>query len=453
MAYEKGVGMVRKKVAPFAVLVAAASLFIGCGGIDNTDENTVGSNLISGEIIDDINASTMLQVIQSQIPELNATNAFGYKAVKIVYDTTTPDGKTVKASGLLVIPEVSDAYKQYLTQNGKTFSVSSICDNHGTIFKNDEAPSVVEKHNGKPDYSVAVLMSGYAGFATIAPDYLGYGESNNTVHPYIMKSSAQASLDMIKASIRYMQDHGIAYNGQLFVSGYSEGGYVAMNLARDIEQNHSDEFTLKGVAPMAGPYDVEALGDYELNASKKMVVPAFLAEIGWSYSVYYDDVSIDDLMVKASVFRQIDLFGGQYDTVAIQAYLGLADIANGDYGFNTHTANELFKTSFIDDYHNNLNNSVRVHFEENNAYKNWTPEAPVNLIQCQDDEVVPFALSTQKAYMTLSATDANVSMTPIPSSMLPAPTQTSFLVHQRCGNVAYGVAVKWFDAIRQGDTQ
>ncbi len=439
----------RMKSIKTVLLLFAAAFIVGCG-IDNTDENTVGSNLVSATVVEDINASTMLAVVQANI-DANATNAFGYKAVRIVYNTTTPNGDTVQASGLLVIPEATDAYKQYLASQGKSFSVSAICENHGTIFLNSEAPSELEQSNGLPDYSTAVLMTGYAGFATIAPDYLGYGVSNKkAVHPYIMKSSAQASLDMITASLRYMQDNGIAFNGQLFISGYSEGGYIAMALAEEIEQNHSSELKIKGVAPMAGPYDVEKLGIYELNATKVMEYPAFLAEIAWSYASYYDDVSLDSsIVVGPSAFNSQDLFGGDYDAPQIHALLGLST----NYGFNTYTTDQLFTSSFINDFQNNVNNPVRVHFEENNVYKNWTPKTKVNLIHCVDDEIIPYGISAQVAYDSFSARDADVSITPIPSSMIPAASASAPFVHQRCGSVAYGAAVQWFDAIRKGDIQ
>ncbi len=439
-----------KKRTALLLSAAAAMLFVGCGGIENTDQNTVGDNFVSAEVIDDINDSVMKNVIKATI-DPNAEYAFGYKAVKIVYNTTTPTGERVKASGLLVIPSVSAAYKQYLAKLGKSFSISSICDNHGTIFKNDEAPTLVEKADGMPNYSLAVLMSGYAGFATIAPDYLGYGESKGVTHPYIMKSSAQASLDMIKASIRYMQDNGIAYNGQLYISGYSEGGYVAMSLAQEIERNHAGEFTLQGVAPMAGPYDVAALGSYELNATKPMVVPAFLAEIAASYAHYYDDINLSSVLntTQANVIVSKNLFGGDYNTTQIHTELGFT--TNG--GFGVYPAGALFQTSFIDDYHDNLNNSVRVRFEENNAYKEWTPKAKMHLIQCESDEVIPFALSSQIAYTALNATGASVTLSEINASVVPpynGQTVTT-LAHQRCAEKAYAIAVDWFDKIRSGE--
>jgi pimeloyl-ACP methyl ester carboxylesterase len=430
------------------VMLGMSVILSGCGSSGNTGANAVGNNFVSATVIDDINASVMLSVVKAKI-DANATNAFGYKAIKIVYKTTNENGDSVNASGMLVLPTATDAYKAYLASLGKSFSISAICDNHGTIFLNSEAPTSVEVTNGMPDSSLGVLMTGFAGFAAILPDYLGYGDSQGQNHPYIMKTTDQASLDMIRASVRYMTDNHIAFNGQLYISGYSEGGYVAMDLAKDIQENYSSEFNLKGVAPMAGPYDVEALGVYDLNTSSKMVYPAFLAYIADSYSKAYSDINISDLAVKASVFSSVDLFGGNYDAVHIHVALGLAN-GTTDYGFNTHFPQELLISSFISDFQSNFNNILRVKFAQN-SIDDWTPNMKMNMIQCVDDEIIPFAISTQKTYSKFIANGATaVSLTPIPSSMIPTATPTTPFVHQRCGNVAYGAAVKWFDNIRSG---
>ena len=340
-----------KKISVFLTFLAASFILLlnGCGGsYGNEGANSVGSTLKKATLIDDINSTTMLSIVKAKI-DANATNAFGYKSIKITYKTKDINGKDINASGLLVIPVASDAYKSYLATLGKHFSVSLVCDNHGTIFLNSEAPSVAEKQDGLPNNTLAVLMTGYAGFAVAMPDYVGYGDSKGKVHPYIMKRSAQASLDMIRASIKYMTDHQVLFNGQLFISGYSEGGYVSMALAKDIEDKYSSEFHLKGVAPMAGPYDIEAIGAYDLNSSRKMVYPAFLAEIAYSYSKAYNDINLSDLVVKPEVFKSVPLFGGDYNTVMIHTALGLANPSKGDYGFYTHYANELFKDSFLND--------------------------------------------------------------------------------------------------------
>lgn len=438
--------------AKYFVALSMVGFLSACGTDGNTGEDAIttgSSQLVSAEVIDDINASTMLQVVQANI-DPDATNAFGYKAVKITYNTTGQDGESVIASGLLVIPTATSEYQAYrVSQGEQPFSVSMLCDNHGTIFLDSEAPSNKEVANGLPDYSLAVLMTGYAGFAAIYPDYIGFGESNGTVHPYVMKEASSTSgLDMIKASMKYMQDNNIVINYQLYISGYSEGGYNAMALAQKVEESFSDRVNLMGVAPMAGPYNVEAMANIELNASRTMAYPAFLADLAYSYGHYYDDLNISDVTVQSEM-ALATAFNGDYDTVPIHVILGLAN-GTTDYGFYTHTANELFQDSFITEYQSTPNAAIHTRFIENNV-DNWTPRSKMNLIHCVDDEIIPFSESSDTYGKFLNA-GADVTLSPIPTVYLSQQVDASHpFVHANCGTEAYGAAVQWFNAIRQGD--
>ena len=428
-------------------------LLSGCGD-DGTSVNKIdtgSAEFVSATVIDDINASVMLQYVKGAINP-DAVNAFGYKAVKITYNTVNEDDTPVVASGLLVIPVATEAYQQYRAAQGlPPFSVSMICENHGTIFADKDAPSNKEVSNGAPDYATAILMTGYAGFASVDPDYIGFGDSKDTIHPYIMKkASARASLDMIKASMKYMEDQGIILNHQLYITGYSEGGYVAMATAQKVEEELSS-VNLMGVAPMAGPYNVKDLGDIEINATRRMVYPAFLADLIYSYSHYYSDVNLSEVANANITPAQFALaFNGEYDTIAIHTILGLADPENGDYGFYTHTADELFSDTFINDYQNNVNNPSKIKFEEDNV-DNWTPHSKMNLIQCIDDEIIPFSESNN-TYNTLKANGADVTLTAIPTAALSQQQDATHpFIHVNCGSSAYGAAVSWFAAIRNGD--
>ena len=435
-----------------STMVLSAIFFSGCGGSSNEGVNNVGSNLISATVIDDINASTMLSIVKAKI-DPNALNAFGYKAIKIVYKTKGQNDEDINASGLLVIPSATKEYNDYRVSQGQSqFSISMICDNHGTIFANDEAPSNVEVENGMPDYSVAVAATGYAGFALVAPDYIGYGESNGTVHPYMLeKASARASLDMINAAQRYMTDNNILFNGQLFISGYSQGGYTAMALAKEIEQNHSNQYKIMGLAPMAGPYDLKALADIELDANHTMVYPAFLADLGNGYANYYNnDITLDTILasnIDKTTFPT--LFNGDYNEYEIHAALGFTE----NLGFNTYKANKLFQDNFINDYQNNANNIFKEKLEENSVY-NWTPRTKINLIHCSDDEIIPFSMS-QTAYDTFLANgvdSSNITLTTLPTAILSQQQDlTHPFVHANCAKEAYGVALDWFNKIRIGE--
>ena len=442
-----------KNSSKYFIALSLGVLLSACGTQGNTGVNSVengSAQFVSATVIDDINASVMLHVVQAAI-DVNATNAFAYKAVKISYNTVNEDNRPVVASGLLVIPSATDAYQAYRISQGQApFSVSMLCDNHKTIFANVEAPTSVEVSDYQPNYPLAVLETGYAGFAGIFPDYIGFGDSLGTVHPYIMKkASARASLDMIKASMKYMEDNGVVLNHQLYITGYSEGGYIAMATAQKVEEELGS-VNLMGVAPMAGPYSVEDLANRELNATHTMVYPAFLADLAYSYSHYYDDANLSEIANANISFTQFQTaFNGSYDTVPIHTILGLADPANGDYGFYTHKASELFSTAFLNDYANNVNSVMRGRFQEN-ALDNWTPKSKMNFIQCLDDEIIPFSESNN-TYNKFKANGADVTLTGIPTAILSQQKDATHpFVHVNCGPTAYGAAVQWFDAIRQG---
>ena len=77
------------------------------------------------------------------------------------------------------------------------------------------------------------------GYIVVAPNYAGYDSSTLDYHPYLIAD--QQSKDMIDAltaartalplaSATLTQD-----NGQLFITGYSQGGYVAMATQRAMQ--------------------------------------------------------------------------------------------------------------------------------------------------------------------------------------------------------------------------
>ena len=434
----------------YLLSLSLVALLAACGSDDNTGANNVetgSSQLVSATVVEDVNTSVMLQVVQASI-DANATNAFGYKAVKIVYNTLGQNDEPVVASGLLVIPSASAGYQAYRASQGlPPFSVSMLNENHGTIFTNAESPTKVEVTNGLPDYSTAVLMTGVAGFASIIPDYIGYGDSNDIAHPYMLKkASARSSVDMIKASMKYMEDNGVVLNHQLYVSGYSQGGYNAMAVGQSIEDGALTNVNLMGVAPMAGPHAIADLGDITIDSNHTMMYPAFLGYLADSYAHYYNDINLSDLVIETDTAKYHALFDGSNANVVIHAGLGLT--ING--GFGVYKSNTLFKESFISDYKNNVNSVEKARFEENKSYTNWVPKTKLNIIHCVDDEIIPFSMA-QNAYSELNATGADVTLSPIPSAYIPAPSADNPFVHGRCGSAAYGTAVKWFAAIRSGD--
>ena len=109
--------------------------------------------------------------------------------------------------------------------------------------------------------SLAALFAA-KGYIVVAPNYAGYDTSALTYHPYLIAD--QASKDMIDALAAARTALPLASatltkdSGQLFITGYSEGGYVAMATHRAME---AAGMKVAAAAPMSGPYAPAAFVD------------------------------------------------------------------------------------------------------------------------------------------------------------------------------------------------
>lgn len=129
---------------------------------------------------------------------------------RLSYLTVDGQGRSVTASGLISVPV-----------KGVGARSPVISYQHGTIFKDAEAPS-----NHAVAGEVAVVLASL-GYIVVAPDYVGYGASRGAEHPYLLAApSAAAVLDLLSAAKSWRRSQGLVDNGQLFLAGYSEGGYA-----------------------------------------------------------------------------------------------------------------------------------------------------------------------------------------------------------------------------------
>ncbi|MCB1989509.1 MAG: hypothetical protein KDE69_14460, partial [Burkholderiaceae bacterium] len=103
---------------------------------------------------------------------------------RLEYTTLDANGGEVRASGLISVPQ---------KPAGSASPVLSY--QHGTIFRDAEAPS----NNAVPGEVSVVLAS--LGYVVVAPDYVGFGASRGTLHPYLLSApTAAAVVDLLTAS-------------------------------------------------------------------------------------------------------------------------------------------------------------------------------------------------------------------------------------------------------------
>jgi poly(3-hydroxybutyrate) depolymerase len=111
----------------------------------------------------------------------------------------------------------------------------------------------------------ALIAAMYAaqGYIVVAPNYAGYDISTLGYHPYVLATQQSGEmLDILSAARSALPKTLTAStsdNGSLYITGYSEGGYVALATARALDLQAPGLYT--AVAPMSGPHALEAFVD------------------------------------------------------------------------------------------------------------------------------------------------------------------------------------------------
>jgi len=397
---------------------ALALLLIGCSDIDNPPS----TKMDGGELVVDLDGKFIKKsLLDNHVAGITSQSVvYGQKAYKIPYVTTDEQGNEVNVSGYMVVPK--GLPKELIDIKG--FSVVS--DDHGTIFHNNETLSVIASTTNSPS-GASIILTSLAGFVTLEPDYIGFGDSVGHYHPFVQKKSlANATVDFIKAAREFALKNGIHLNSQLFLTGYSEGGYAALATLQKIEQEAID-MPIALAAPMAGPYDLN-LTAFGVLSKPTLSEPSFMADVAYAYAKSYDR-EYSDIVNEPYASRLPYLFDGTKYMEEIDALLTTK--TTGDDG--------LFSTSLVYDFVNSPDNWFRKAMVENSVHA-WAPKTPLKLIHCKGDDVIPFGMSewTKGNLDARGATSVEVMAV---EDILGLPIEVG---HSDCGVLAYGLAAKVF---------
>ncbi len=410
------------------VMVASLLWLSGCGSSDLSQP--ANETVIGGEVVVDLDGKSIkYSLLEQGVPGVDEnTTVYGYKAYKIPYTTTDEEGNEVAVSGLMVIPTgVPDVVKQ--------LGFSVVSDSHGTIFANKEAPTQIALDTSSPD-GAPVILTSLTAFVTLQADYIGFGDSFGHYHPFVLKRSlANATVDFIEAARKFAADNNIPLNGQLFLTGYSEGGYAAMAALEKIEAEGSMQVTL--AAPMAGPYALDAMAQGVLF-SDTLGVPSFMADVAYAYANAYNR-PLTELINEPYASKLPTLFDGLYTREEIDPEL--TTVTSGEDG--------LFTSAVVENYFNDPEYWFKEAMLDNDTYQ-WAPQTPVRLIHCQGDDVIPYAIS-ELTEGTMQAMDAaDVALVPVEATLAAyGMGDGSLLGHAECAAPAYGLTAQIFSGIRE----
>ena len=365
---------VKKSISALSMLILSALLFTACNSDDDSsnDSPQARGDLVSGTLLvthssDDINALFTSLGLFTNMPAV-----YNVAAYEIVYKTVDTKGNLIDASGLLTIPQKArDAKSPLLSYH------------HGTKFLDADVPS-----NSYGLTAEAVIAASF-GYIVSAPDYIGYGASRGLVHPHgIVESQAIASIDMLRASRRFLSAHAIATNDQLFLGGHSEGGTTTIATEKMMQESHADEFNITAVTAGAGAYD-RSNTVAAFMQSPIMPQPAIVGFDIKAYDSVYELNRLDEI-IQAPYVHIIDTYyDGSKSNIEINGKLP------------TNPA-ELFTPQFLADFNGGGETELKRLIAQNDIY-DWAPAAPTRLFHGKDDVNAPYFNSVT----TVNAMKAN----------------------------------------------
>jgi len=244
-------------------------------------------------------------------------------------------------------------------------------------------------------------IAAVADFITVIPDYIGYGVSENTFHPYYdQQHSASTVIDLIKATKYYLQKEQVAFNDNLFLLGYSEGGFVTMAAQKEIETNAAHNLTLTGVVAGAGGYDLTGMLT-GIATTPVYDSPALLANIVQAYNITYDwKRPLTDFFSEPYASRIPDLLNGTKDIDEINSQL-------------TNRPTVLFNPTFYANLQNTTGEIVLKQALIQNSFLDWVPKSPTRLYHGTADVTVFYQTSVSTFDRFKAAGATNVEFVPI----------------------------------------
>lgn len=401
----------------FYYFLAFVIAFASCDEFEDVppqsdDEYLVQHTKIESSSRSALEIQTLITLASLQYPDLAEIKdkfTSGVDVYKITYNTTF-EGEDRLASGLLCLPTQSGSYPIMSFQNG-------------TNTLHDAAPSA------DPGNNLFQLLETMAstGFVVAIPDYLGFGEADDMFHPYLHKeSTVQSVLDMLRAAKEMLdKQDNLEFNNDLYITGYSQGGWATMALQQAIETNYSNEFTLKASACGGGPHNLIAFTDY-LLAEETYPMPYFLAYLFNSYMNLGMTTPIDSIFQQPYADRIPDLFDGNNSGADINNQL-------------TTNVSDLFQPGFIGNWNKGGIYESLYSMLEANTNSGYSTTVPTMLIHGEADTYVPAFLS-QNLYDEFIA--AGVSTEQLGLSLLPGLDHTDAIIPAELSSILWFIDLK-----------
>ncbi|MCH7343069.1 lipase family protein [Pelomonas sp. CA6] len=280
--------MKTRKFLPLTLLALSAAVLTACGGggDDPTPppSPTARATVVFGQQMGKASAAEIDAGTQaSGLQPISGKAKCGVDVRYVQYYTIDPKNQPVTATTAVLVPNGSDA----------------ACSGERPVVLHAHGTTTLKSYNMaqvSSNQEAALMMAMYAaqGFIVVAPNYVGYDLSSLNYHPYL--NAEQQAADMVDALRAAKKDlaanSAVKPSSKLLLTGYSQGGHVAMATHKIIERDYASEFTVTASAPMSGPYNLVKMGDVvtgpgPINAGATLFVPLLMTSYQNAYGGLY----------------------------------------------------------------------------------------------------------------------------------------------------------------------
>jgi pimeloyl-ACP methyl ester carboxylesterase len=333
---------------------------------------------------------------------------------------------------------------------------------HGTSPLKNYDIAQLSGSNASSEGLILAALFAAEGYIVVAPNYAGYDSSTLGYHPYLVGAQQAAEMMDVLAAARSALPLALAPtitdNHKLFVTGYSQGGYVAMAATSTMQAAGQ---TVTASAPMSGPYALAAFGDalflgqvnFSATENVALLANGYQNAYGNLYSAptdifaapYADDIAgllpsttpistiySEGLLPSSALFSSIPPAPQYASITPATTPSDLAGVFAMGFAGSDYLILNSYRLSYLQDEQTNPDggfptattglpaasptNTLRQDLKTNDL-RNWTPMMPTLLCAGDEDpEVFFFNTQLMQKYWSVNAPSAPVTILDIASA-------------------------------------
>jgi hypothetical protein len=306
---------------------------------------------------------------KSHIPQLVIPVRNAVDMYEVTYKGMWLDSTFITAKGVLYVPKAETPAAEMV-----------YC--HGTRISLNQSYGIQDLEQ------VVCMMHAVDNYIGIFPFYYGLGGGEKEHVYQDAWTEAMATTYMIKACREIYPQIAKKTTGQLFLTGYSQGGHASMATHKMLESGAFPEISLTASSPMSGAYDMTGVQSKTMftKYDQPHYLPYLILSYQYAYKLWPGDV--------------YEVFKEPYKSKMAEVFAQPRVKDFGDVNaMLPKIPGDMIVDSIVDRFRTDTSFAFTCKLREN-CLCNWVPKAPMQLCACYGDNEVMYQ-NTEVAYASM----------------------------------------------------